>query len=791
MRQDVRFGLRLLRKQSFSWLVLILGLAIAAAMLSLTFHTSLYLYKDRPDWVETQQPLYTLGGKTPLGKLAGLSSLDLSRLSALDMIEQVGLVGKLSSYEFRIDDRQFESAPALFSENFFNLLIPTFARNKDWDGVWISHQFWQGELRGADVIGRTIHTDSPEFSLVISGILPEGVQLDGAFSSDIWIPKQYQAQLIKLKISSPMPPAMLKRIKANLASQTQVYFAILSSTATRAAHVVDLVSDLQNATTVSNGSVTLHNRTLPWQVIPGFILQPEQKEALSRLLTICSYLCLGIGMVILLSLISQFWNLVITRKQELELRLSVGASIRSLIAQLFVEQTVFLVCVATLAGVFIYVSNHYLLDPIMQGSESSIWISVVSLFVSLLCTLGAFAFCLVVPLMSLYGKALFSRAKSGQLTPLQRRLISLNMYMQCGFTLLLSGIAYSMYIGALTLQNQVSVDQSVTQIAIKNRGNNLSWQVIKQHLSDADLTDDVALLSERFTLPANLSVSASAESVNAQQHNIAAYFVSDNFFYMLDNSEQNLNESYIWINQAAQQLLQQPETGGMLYIKDSPAGGAGSNGGYVVGGVVNNYPHFGLINRAVPTVYFPYSLAGTLFSDATLLYKPRVRIQVNNMLKTLQGIYGSEFEVSEYGDIETQLFQVNRVELYLMGGLLWLAILLLAIVLVNFFSLINVETEREKGNFGLKFSFGADALDLMIEKYYQLSLMLIVASVFWALIMYVVAPWFASEFLVDIFTFKLFVFSLCAVVLSLGLSVSIPFIKMSRREIQSLIRYQG
>lgn len=795
LKQDLCLGVRFAFRQKLTWLILVLGCALFCATLYLVVSSFIYFNQDRPHWVTQPQQLFTLGGLSPNGTLEPVNLQAIQRVQQIPQIAQIAILGKGFSAKFRVGDFSFEANPTFYSANVFEVLQPHPApKNFDAQGVWISESFWQRELQGMSLSGQHLTLTEQEIRLPIAGVLPTDVELPAPLTDGIWLPIEMQKQLINVTFNVPLPADVQEEIKAKLAMKTNIYYGIFTTESFQElGRLQEKIKNSQIKEGSNTEDVKIYTRELSWTALPGFVLNPEQKSALLRLSTMSGYLGMAIGLVVFLSLLSYFWNNMISRQQEFELRIAVGANGWQLFTQLLKEQTLFLVVLGFLSALFIGISQQLLLDSFLLQvrDNSALLLSSMLTFAALL---TVFSLCLLLPLFSLLRKNIFSRGKTGQFTPAQRLFINTNRQIQAAVALLLVSFGYCFYLSSLSLRHATLIDTSLRQVSIEgNNQQKITWQILDQHLKQTSFYHDVLLLSDVFVQPKELTLAVSPESVEDPNRVILpTYFVSSNFFQKLGLSEQPVNSNQVWLNQAAVTRLNlTSQAKPRVYIKDNPSNVSDKNAGLAVAGVVENLPHFGMLKMQEPLLYLPLQDALELFSTAMLLYPAKYEKQMQQFLQQMRKIYGSNITIRTKGSIAEQLEQINQLEILLMETLLILAVLMVGVVALSFYSLMDAEIRRQQATFGVMQAVGADILDLLLAQYRQLIPVLLGACAVWFLMVTLLQNWLLQHFATNLLQVRILLMGLLVLVLTLFLSCALPFIRMSSQQIANQLRYQG
>lgn len=779
------------RRHLLTWFILLCGSVLFASTLNIVIASFIHFSQDRPDWVQQQQPLFTVGSLSPNGTLEPISRQSLQSISQLPNLTQMAIIGQGYANEFRIGEQSIRVAPVFYSPEFFQMLLPqSRADSMDLEGVWLSQSFWRETLKSSDLTGKTLNITDSELTLPIAGVLPADITLPQPLSNSILLPIDLHKNLLKVNFQTPMPPAILDQVKTMLSAQAAQFYGVFTTKNRQDPEYLQHLLSEKQLTSTTTSELTLYSRELPWQLVSGLVLQPEQKKALKQLIIMCGYLCLAIGIIVFLSLLSFFWNNMVSRQQEFEVRIAVGATVWQIFLQLFKEQIVFLCLLLCISILVMQVSEHLVLQPLIQQKSQHHLANILSGLLTFTALLSIFGLCLLVPLYSMLQKNIFNRDRSGQLTPTQRLFINGNMQLQVIVTLLLFSWGYAFFLSSLKLKHSSNIDTGMLQVSIIGDGNKLGWRTIEQHLKQTSFYNQVGLISDKFVEPEQLTASVSTLSANdAKRVTMPAYFVSANFFQVLGLTDMAMQTNEVWINKAAAQRLQQgSEDVGQIYIKDNPLEVSDAAAGIVVKKIVTDLPHFGVLKSNTPTIYFPYQQANSIFSDVSLIYPKQYQAQLEQFFAQLKRIYGHDMTIIQQGSIAQQLSKSHALEILLMDTLLLFALLMVLIVAFSFYSLVDAEVRRQRVSYGVMQAVGATRIDLLVMQYGKLLPLLAVASVVWFVIASYSQDWLASHFATQTLSLRNYLVSIQVLILTVLLSCTIPILQTQRVQISAQLR---
>lgn len=668
--EDFVYGIRQWKKQGAQTLLLIFGFTIFSTLLALVTATAPNLFEDTPDWVKSNERFVTIGLRTHEDTIRETSIKNLNSIANDPAISEVTFIGSMLG-NYRISDNTVKSSISFVDDNFSRLLkIPELES----DGVRFQHlayvsaefqQRWKFE-NGQELIGQTILLGDIETPVQVAGLIPKRLQEQrGLQVGDILVSAKHAEALQIVSFGDiELPLSVQQNFRKEITIKAPNIYGI--ATLRKGYHKSDLVN-LNSAMDKGDGNITIVAGVdnLEPYIYEGIEFLPNAKDSLIKQWFAIFALCLVFGILNTLNLITLSFNQFLKRSSEFSTRIAIGASARHLFYQLSIEYLPLLLGGLLSCWFFTFFAIGYL-------KNSYYWLVDIKTFpIFLGVALSSFMMCVTImisaylPLVKVLKKQQFNRSKNSDLGPLQVVLGKINMAIQVVFAGIALVFAISMLIAQLYVKQQQNFQANV--FASHLSSSNDSDINMKRWMTDLERApSNVALSSSSFTKPwTDVSFAALNKPIFENAPSLNLLSVSRDYFSVINGrflAGSFFEQNGIVINQAAAEMLgfsnAQYAIGQSLFVAEANRIGLTEKSSLPIQGVVENLPHYGILNKDTPILYADISLRNDL-EELYLFTKNGQQIMLEDWIKNKAEFSVGLWQYHLDGPISDQLNALN------------------------------------------------------------------------------------------------------------------------------------
>ncbi len=798
---DVYYGLKLWKKNKLSITILIVGFVSFISILYITFISAFVVFNDKPDWVNSEKTFITVGVQGNDGSLKPTSLDKLVKLSSIDGVSNHEYVGKFTDIEFVYEEKTIKIPIYLYSPGFFNLLgISSFKNITIPENTAIVNDiFVQQYIEKDEQLSSFIRTKKQSKSYhLFNHYLPSKFSILGNASQPaIWLPIDALKDILNVRFNIPMPAEQLAKIKKSLANKSPIFFSV--SSITPGSSVLDIkkafLEENTEAASADDFSLTVVGNNQNFAVVKGIDFYPEQTKKLQQFAKLGLFLTVLLGFSVLLNFFSYNFSTIIRRQNEFSLRISIGATKKSIIYQLVKEQLPLTMILILTVSLLLFFIHSTLMEYYSQYFAQYTNIQLISSSIALGFLLLGIFIGIITPFILIDNKQFFTRSKSKTLSQKQQFLLGVNNVSQIITALIFITISMLMMYDYWQKKQSFSLNFDLFEVRLVSKSTSLPWRSMQAKIEQyfGKDSDQITLLSSPILNLNNPTLNANKTSVKAiDRHYIMTLFVTPSFFDLLaiTSVKTNSGNGFIYLNQTAKKSLKlQENKNAFLYIKNNFLENMVTDKPVVISGFINDIPHLGFGKRSPDMAYIDYQYNPKILDNSiTLLYSPKVKKQMEKFLGMLQDKVGHNLKVESLGKIETRFDRLNDKHNLLLNGLLIFTVFICTMVGLAVYALIQTDFYANRIKYGVWLATGMSWNLLYIKILFSILITFLLATVLWLGIFQLLATWLTE--ILQIMTIQRevlllsFIFSLFITLIAL----IIPFLQSKKQSITAMLK---
>ena len=797
---DIYYGLKLWKKNKLAITILIVGFASFISILYITLLSTFVAFNDKPDWVHSNNNFITIANQGNNGSLKPANFEQLTQLTTIKDISSYEYVGKFYDTEFIYNEKTIKVPVYLYSPNFFNFLGVNGFKNIaiPENTAILNKAFIQQYVKNTEQLPAYISTKKTSKSYhLFTHYLPAQMEVLGNSSQPaIWLPMSALKDILKVNFNIPIPEEQLAMIKKTLADKTSVFFSIATTNQNTNIFTIKKALDKSTEATANDDfKVSIIDNKQSLTVTKGIDFYPEQTQKLQQLAKLGLLLTLLLGCAVLLNFFSYNFSSIIRRQDEFSLRISIGATKKTIVHQLFKEQLPLTLLLVFAVSLLLFFIHAELLNYYSQYFAQYPNIQLINLSIALGFLLLVVAIGIITPFILINKKQFFTRSKSKTLSQKQQLLLKVNNAAQIITALIFITISILMMYDYWQKKHSFNLNFNLYEVRLINNNSSLSWKSLQAKINQYfdKNKDQIALLSSPILEPNNPTLNASKTSVKAiERHYLMSLFVTPSFFDLLAIPSVNINKNngFIYLNNTAKKYLKlQNNKNEFLYIKDNFLENIIKDKPMIISGFIDDIPHLGFGKRSPNMAYIDYQYSPQILnSSITLLYSPSIKGQMKTFLAMLQDKIGHNLKIEHLGKLETRFNQLNHKHNILLNGIFIFTVFICSMVGLSIYALIQTDFYANRIKYGVWLATGMSWNLLYIKILSSILITFILATTLWLGLLQLLATWLIEILQIMVIQKKAlllsFIFSLFITLIAL----IIPFLQSKKKSITEMLK---
>lgn len=802
------YGWRKWRNQRTQWFLLVLGFALFTTLLTLLLQLGARLLDDRPAWVESSAEFVTIGRKNVDGQLTLIAGNELRKIAKLPQVEEVSrTVHKV--YEVKLGEQKLGKLPIVFySSNFSSMLAPqhqftSVGNAGTTEQAYVSWEFWQSHLKDAkdtDVLRLSLNNSERKYR--IAGVVPSDMTNFGLYRPAIWLAESEFVYSSPIRFSNGdgsqvMDPEMQLAMTRSMVENLPFYLGV--ARLNQSASPIELEKSFANLeeTPATNEVRMIEAKETMW-ILPGLEFNPKEREYLIRQWWLLLILTLGFGLVNIVNLSSIAASQLISRNQEFEIRIAMGARSLSVFSQLLIEQLPMSLAVLILgASGYALLQMQLMSVPVYQSyfgdngiqTDWGLWFMGTSLVLLVICL------CNLLPALRLLRGASFSRGRISQRTKRQQWFSQAIGTLQICIALFSLSMMGGMLLQEWKQQDYTQIDNTLREFKVESQQSLSITPELAEGRPGSTVPLQSTVSSSSFVSPLSEHPTLSIAGLpNEQKFSARRIAVAPNYFGQLGipmlTPEAKLDQESVIINQStADSLLQGKEDYSTLLGQRLNLDAMEKQELRILG-VVANAPHFGIHNMDVPVVYTHIGKPAKFSPHQLYFLTPHEQSgQFAEVLNSWLRRESIEAKITENGSIGLQLDRLNAGNILLFNSVSFMTLIILGIVFIGVMYQVSGQLMMQVARYGTQLALGAPHHVIRFNIAWRMLALSLAAIPLTLLMIKFIAPHFTLILGAQVFSAPAALLAFVLISLLVQIAASYPTRKLLQQPISELLRY--
>jgi hypothetical protein len=723
---DIIHGWQLWRFERLRWWFLVVSFGLFCGLTVVVVQLANRLSQDRPDWAESKQTLYTLSYHLQ-------DEMIVSKGNHLELAATLPGVQQFSKFvitkkQVVINGQSVQAQLLFYDEALLRMLEAQPSLLPSGSGIYFSAAFAESR------------TGTKHYILLGNTAVPVQRFSSAAFdrfagkSIDIYLPATHLAHWFGMGLTNSTE---LK----TLLNALPLYHAIM-----QVQPVFDAdqgLLQLQRLIEQAPNDIVSINLRPQVKLVSGVELFPRQKAEISRQLWLLMLMLVALAVMLLSNYAAVMANQAVMRSSEFSLQHAVGARLIQQIQQLLAENTLFMLCIFLLSGLFAYLAQSLFYQSVIFqqyfGAQMAfswgLWaLTLVGCFALIILTT-------LLPMLNVLKQQRLQRSITG-VTRMQRQLLRMQFILQVALTMFALSLCFSVSYQEWQKRQIAGMDSHIYGYQLE-RDDSQPFVLPEQFVRGGQLQitlSDTALIRRHAPFTAvKLTDDHLLRQIYTDQ-----LTVSDNFFTALSATmliPAQPGSQQVVINQSLARLLRpdgslQQLIGKSIELSEEPELGA-----MQIRGIVADLPHAGVGFESMPMLYRSLQDQRTL--DGPIYLYSQIKLQPEAVTAMLD-LQLSALKVTALGDIPAQLLALDGAGSGLFMLTVQISVLIVLLTALGMLNQMKMQLMNDRQLFGLQLAIGQRTSQLIVQQCRQHLLLSTVSAVSCVIALWLLQPQFSS-----------------------------------------------